>query len=86
MAEDLAAEGLPEPLEGRYANHFRLGHNAYEVILEFGQFYRGDRKPVTHTKIVTSPAYAKALLRLLEDFVKDYEKTFGPIASEKPEQ
>lgn len=82
MAEDFAA-GNPHPsLEGRYANHFRVGHNAFEVILEFGQFYSGDREPVVHTKIVTSPAYARVLFGVLESFIEDYEKSFGPIATE----
>lgn len=80
MAEDSAAEDHSDRLEGRYANLFRVGHNAFEVIVEFGQFYKGNQHPVMHTKIVTSPAYAKALLGLLESFAEEYEKTFGPIA------
>jgi len=81
MVEDCADGNLPQ-LEGRYANHFRVGHNAFEVILEFGQYYSGDRGAVTHTKIVTSPAYAKVLFGLLENFIEEYEKCFGPIAVE----
>lgn len=81
MAEDCAAEDPPQ-LEGRYANHFRVGHNAFEVILEFGQYYSGDREPATHTKIVTSPAYARVLFELLKNFMEEYEKSFGPIATE----
>ncbi len=48
----------PEEIkDGRYANNFSIGHNAYEVILQFGQFYEGNQNPVMHTTIVTSPAY-----------------------------
>ena len=68
-----------EVRDGRYANNFSVGHNAYEVILQFGQFYEGYENPVMHTTIVTSPAYAKRLLRLLEEAMAQYESSFGPI-------
>jgi len=69
-----------EGTEGRYANHFSIGHNAFEVILQFGQFYEGNEKPVMHTTIVTSPAYAQRLLEVLSETVSQYESTFGPIS------
>lgn len=57
---------LPQAgLEGRYANYFNVGYSAFEVILEFGQFYEGSPRPHMHTRIVTGPAYAKALLEVL---------------------
>ena len=86
MAEDVEAEAHSGMLEARYANHFRVGHNAIEVVLEFAQFYAGDRTAVTHTKIVTSPAYAKALLRVLQNFVEEYERAYGPIAMAQLDQ
>lgn len=71
-----------EVRDGRYANHFSIGHNAYEVILQFGQYYEGNEKPVMHTTIVTSPAYAQRLLRLLTEAIAQYESSFGPISNE----
>jgi hypothetical protein len=32
---------LHEPPEGRYANYFQIGHNAFEFIIDFGQGYEG---------------------------------------------
>jgi len=69
-------------LEGRYANYFKVGHNAFEFLLDFGQFYPRGEKEQLHTRIVTSPVYAKALLQLLRDSVERYERTFGVIEAE----
>jgi hypothetical protein len=79
MTEDFAPEHLDEEREGRYANHFHIGHNAFEVVLQFGQFYEGDKQAVMHTRIVTSPAYAVTLLQLLGESMAEYESRFGPI-------
>jgi Protein of unknown function (DUF3467) len=69
---------------GRYANWFEIGHNEFEFVLDFGQHYAGQapatrRKVQRHTRIVTTPAYAKALLALLGDVVARYEQLFGAI-------
>ena len=78
-ADDLAPDNLNEEREGRYANHFYIGHNAFEVVLQFGQLYEGDRRALMHTKIVTSPAYALTLLQLLREAMAQYETRFGSI-------
>jgi hypothetical protein len=70
-----------EPPEARYANYFHVGHNAFEVILEFAQHYEGSIQPRMHTRIVAAPTYAKALLGLLRTAIEEYEQTFGPIAA-----
>lgn len=67
--------------EARYANYFHVGHNAFEVMLEFGQHYEGASQPRMHTRIVAAPVYAKALLGLLQTALDEYEKAFGPIAA-----
>jgi len=72
--------------EGRYANYFKSGHNAFEVILEFAQFYEGDVQPRVHTRIITSPAYARTFLEVLKDSLALYENVFGPIASGRPHE
>ena len=66
-------------LEGRYANCFKIGHNAFEFLLEFGQSYRDDDAERFHTRIVTSPAYVKTLLSILRGAVDRYEQSFGEI-------
>ena len=72
--------------EGRYANYFKAGHNAFEVILEFAQFYEGDSQPRVHTRIITSPAYARTFMEVLKDSLDRYEKVYGPIASGRPHE
>ncbi len=64
------------PLEGRYANHFRVGHNALEFIIEFGQFYEDENVAKFHTRIITSPTYARELLDLIGDSVTAFEREY----------
>lgn len=71
--------GTDKPIEGRYANYFEVGFNAFEVLLLFGQQYAGTGEPVLHTKIVTYPAYALALVDTLQKSIAQYESEFGPI-------
>jgi hypothetical protein len=83
MTERPQTASLAEDAEGRYANYFKAGHNAFEVILEFGQFYEGDAQPRMHTRIVTTPAYAKTFLGVLQDLLGRHEKEFGPVGPGK---
>ncbi len=69
-------------LEGRYANYFKIGHNAVEFIIDFGQFYPENGEVQFHTRIISAPLYAKALFRTLGESVERYEKTFGVIQEE----
>ena len=69
------------PLEGRYANYFKVGHNALEFVIDFGQIYHGRGKAQTHTRIVTNPAYAKAMLETLHQAIQEYEQAFGTISA-----
>ena len=66
-------------LEGRYANYFKVGHNAVEFLLDFGQFYPESEKAQLHTRIITSPIYAKALLEIIRESLDRFEQTFGAI-------
>jgi hypothetical protein len=76
--EDKATEGIGAT-EGRYANYFKVGHNAFEFLLDFGQFYPESQRASFHTRIITSPIYAKALLEILRVSIDGYEQTFGAI-------
>lgn len=66
----------PAPSKGVYANYFEVGHTAFEFVLDFGQSYAG-RKRTCHTRIVTSPTYARLLLETLRTAVDEYEQRFG---------
>lgn len=67
------------PLEGRYANYFEVGHNAFEFIFDFGQYHPEDDVARMHSRIVTGPVYAKLLMELLCDAVALFEKEYGEI-------
>jgi hypothetical protein len=66
-------------LEGRYANYFEVGHNAFEFIFDFGQYHPENQGARMHTRIVTGPVYARLLAQLLQDAVTRFEAEHGPI-------
>lgn len=66
-------------LEGRYANTFQIGHNAFEFFIECGQMSLSGEQATFHTRIITTPAYAKALFETLKDSLEHYEQNYGVI-------
>lgn len=66
-------------LGGRYANYFKVGYNAFEFLLDFGQFYPESEEAQLHTRIITTPSHAKALLATLKEAIDQYEGAFGEI-------
>jgi hypothetical protein len=66
-------------LEGRYANYFKVGHNAFEFVIDFCQFYPESEEAELRTRIITNPNYAKALLKTLRESIEQYEQNFGVI-------
>jgi hypothetical protein len=69
-------------LEGRYANYFKVGHNAFEFVLDFRLFYAESQEAELCTRIITPPIYAKTLLKTLRGAIEHYEQTFGVIPGE----
>jgi hypothetical protein len=67
----------PESIEGRYANYFQIGQNAIEFVVEFGQLYSDQTLPLLHTRIITSPSYARALSKLLDQALAEHEEQYG---------
>ena len=67
------------PLEGRYANYFRVGFNAIEFIVDFGQHDPESDQAELYTRIITGPTHAKALLEILQDSIQKYEDIHGAI-------
>ena len=63
--------------KGLYANYFEVGHTPFEIILDFGQRYGQNDPSPCHTRIVTSPLYAQALRRTLDDALERYRERFG---------
>ena len=68
----------PTP-NGRYSNYFKVGHSAFEFVLDFGQFYTDGQEPHYHTRVITNPFYAKVLAKLLQDSIHQHELNFGEI-------
>jgi hypothetical protein len=71
--------------EGRYANYFEVGFNAFEFLMDFGQLYMGEQDPRMQVRIVTSPFYARRLLGVLQGSISQYEERFGRVAAEEEE-
>lgn len=66
-------------IEGKYANSFRVGHNAFEFLIEFGQEYQNSQEEVCHTRIITSPSYIKQMHDTLVKAIEEYERSYGTI-------
>ena len=76
-------------IEARYANYFEIGHNSVEFILNFGQSYESGVGGNVHTRIITSPVYAKDLLDTLQKSVSEFKKknaVQGAVANEQSER
>ena len=80
---DLDESRRRTPVEGRSANHFELAFTESEFLLDFGQLYDNDAPALVHTRIIVTPRSAKTFLTMLQDLMKKYEQTIGPLA-ERP--
>jgi hypothetical protein len=65
--------------EWHYANCIRVGHNAFEFLLDFGQLSEAGEPATSTMKIVINPQFAKALRETLDEAIREYEQTFGVI-------
>lgn len=72
-----------QPKVAAYTNQFEIGFNAFEFLFDFGQTYQ-DEAGTRHSRIVTTPVYAKVFRALLNRSISDYEEAFGNIP-EPPE-
>ena len=70
-------------LEGRYANHLEIGHNAFEFLFDFYQCFDENEEAELCARIITNPADAKAMLATLKKAVGIFEQAFGSIVDER---
>ena len=63
-------------VDGRYANYFEVGHNAYEFLLDFGQAAAGEAVRM-QVRVITSPEGARRLSELLGEALEEYRESFG---------
>jgi hypothetical protein len=73
--------GESEP-EGRYANYFEVGFNAYEFVIDFGQQYPPGSERI-HTRIVTSPSLARHLRKILDRSLEEYGREHRTAVEEQ---
>ena len=73
------SSGKHSKLEGKYANHFAVGFNAYEFLFEFGQSYSENEDAELSVRIVTSPFYAREFLKTLQKSIDQYDDSYGNI-------
>ena len=62
-----------------YANYFEVGHNAFEFLIDFGQFQPESGSVSMHNRIVTGPVHAKLLTILLTEAIARFEAEHGVI-------
>jgi len=72
-------------IEGRYANCFKIGFNAFEFVLDFGQTTGGDERVRSTVRVISNPRSAKVLYHTLKQVIKEYEVSFGAIPTERGE-
>jgi len=77
MDHEGKSDSVRDSREARYVNYFKIGYNAFELIIDCGQCYAENEEPQLHTRIITSPAYGKALLETLRGCLNEYEKAHG---------
>ena len=65
--------------EGKYANHFRIGHNAFEFVIDFAQAHDNQVATGSNTRVITTPAYAKLLSAMLDESIHQYEEKYEEI-------
>ena len=55
-----------------------------EFVLDFGQFFQEGAPPSCHTRIITSPSYARRLSLMIQESLAQYEQEYGRIAGDEP--
>jgi Protein of unknown function (DUF3467) len=66
-------------LKGKYTNYFKVGYNAFEFVLDFGQYYPENEESALHTRIITNPTYANAFLKVLRESLEQYERDYNIV-------
>ena len=65
--------------EGVYSNMVFIAHSPSEVVLDFARALPGLPKARVFARVIMTPQAAKGLLGALEQNLKNYETSFGPI-------
>lgn len=65
--------------EGIYSNLALIVHSPQEFVIDFARVTPGSQKAKVYSRIIMTPAHARMLLRALEENIKKFEATQGPI-------
>ena len=57
-----------------FANHFAIGFNDEEFLLQLGRMYEGQASPSIVLTAITTPRYARQLRDLLTDALERYDR------------
>lgn len=68
-----------ETAQGVYANLAVVNHSDAEFTLDFIFVQPQATRAKVRSRVITSPRHVKRLLMALEENVRRYEQTFGPI-------
>jgi len=73
---------IPRPPVGKYSNYIKVGFNAHEFVIDFGQAYEEEGSVDYHTRVITSPAYMREMLITLGESLADYQESYGYLPNE----
>ena len=79
MTQPIPIHSCDKKLEGKFANYFKVGYNAFEFVIDYGQYFPDTEDTAFHTRIITNPLAAINLMETLRDSLVQYEEIYGPI-------
>lgn len=65
--------------EGIYSNFVIVVHSPSEFVIDFAKIMPGIPKGKVNARILMTPQHAKSLAATLNENIRKYENTFGPI-------
>lgn len=70
--------------QGIYSNFQAVGNNETEFVIDFAYVQPHQPRGKVRARTILSPKHAKALMRILQQRVADYEARYGPIPAQMP--
>ncbi len=77
--QQLNIELSEEIAQGIYSNLAVITHSSSEFVVDFVRIMPGIPKANVKSRVILTPEHAKRLLLALQDNIKKFEATFGPI-------
>ena len=77
--QQINVELSDEVAEGIYSNLAMIAHSNSEFVVDFIRLMPGIPKANVKSRVILTPEHAKRLLLALQDNIKKFEATYGPI-------